>query len=95
MDHVPALHGKVALVTGAGRGIGRAIALELGKQGAAVVLNYARSAEGASRAVDEILAAGGRAMTFQADVSGVDQIRDQPARTGNLRTVTTYRKNHV
>ena len=61
------------MVTGAGRGIGRAIALELGRQGAAVVLNYAQSAEGASEAVEEISAAGGRAIALQSDLASVHQ----------------------
>ena len=64
-----AFTGKVALVTGAGRGIGRAIALALGATGARVVVNY-RESEGAARTlVEEIAAAGGQASAIQADVS--------------------------
>lgn len=64
-----ALTGKVALVTGAGRGIGRAIALALGSAGARVVVNY-RESEGAARTlVEEIAAAGGQGHAIQADVS--------------------------
>ena len=63
------LQGKVALVTGASRGIGKAIAVELGKRGAKVIVNYSKSAEGANEAVEAIKAAGGEAIAVQADVS--------------------------
>jgi 3-oxoacyl-[acyl-carrier protein] reductase len=60
--------GKVAVVTGGSRGIGRAVALELGRQGASLVVNYNRSASAAEDVVKEILDAGGQAIAFQADV---------------------------
>ncbi|HEY1016698.1 MAG TPA: 3-oxoacyl-[acyl-carrier-protein] reductase [Herpetosiphonaceae bacterium] len=60
---------RVALVTGASRGIGRAIALGLGAAGAAVVVNYRGSAEAAQQVVDQIVGAGGKAAAVQADVS--------------------------
>lgn len=63
------LSGRVAVVTGASRGIGRAIALELARQGAAVVINYHRSPEAAQEVVAQIQAAGGQAQAFQADVA--------------------------
>ncbi len=68
------LQDKVALVTGAGRGIGRAIALELACQGAKVVLNYSRSADAAEEAVAEITASGGEAVAIQGDVSDSSQV---------------------
>jgi len=62
------LEGKVAVVTGASRGIGRAIAVALARAGARVVVNYARDAEGAQAVVAEIVAAGGQSSALQADV---------------------------
>ncbi|MCL6635530.1 MAG: 3-oxoacyl-[acyl-carrier-protein] reductase [Peptococcaceae bacterium] len=61
--------GTVALVTGASRGIGRAIALDLAREGAAVVINYSSSAGEAARTVAEIEAAGGRAVAWPASVA--------------------------
>lgn len=63
------LAGKAAVVTGASRGIGRAIAIELAKRGAKVILNYSKDAEGANAGVEAIKAAGGEAKAIQADVS--------------------------
>ncbi len=63
------LDGKVAIVTGAGTGIGKAIALELGSSGAAVVVNYNRSAEAAREVVETIRSGGGKAEAVQADVT--------------------------
>jgi 3-oxoacyl-[acyl-carrier protein] reductase len=63
------LENKVALVTGASRGIGRAIAEALAKHGAKVVVNYAKDAEGAQATVAAIQAAGGMALAAQADVA--------------------------
>ena len=67
------LEGRVALVTGASRGIGRAIAIELALRGASVAVNYQYSAQAAEEVVDQIKTNGGRAQTFQADVSDFTQ----------------------
>jgi 3-oxoacyl-[acyl-carrier protein] reductase len=68
------LKGKVAVVTGASRGIGRAIALRLARDGALVCVNYRGNAEAAGTAVGEIEAAGGEAFALQADVGSVGQL---------------------
>ncbi|MCD8312692.1 MAG: 3-oxoacyl-[acyl-carrier-protein] reductase [Bacteroidales bacterium] len=66
------LTGKNALVTGAGRGIGKAIALELAKRGAHVIVNYNGSKDAAEQTVSEIQAAGGSAQAIKCDVSDFD-----------------------
>src|SRR6266545_548195 len=63
------LDGKVAVVTGASKGIGAGIAKHLAAEGAAVVVNYASSKEGADKVVDEITKRGGKAIAVQADVA--------------------------
>ena len=68
------LRGQVAVITGASRGIGRAIAFELASQGAVIVVNYASSSGAADTVVTEITAAGGQAIALQADVSQGDQV---------------------
>ena len=67
------LSGQTALVTGASRGIGRAIALALAKAGANVAVNYNQSAEAAQQLVEEIFSQGGNARAWQADVSDYSQ----------------------
>ncbi|CAL9345540.1 hypothetical protein SUDANB19_00365 [Streptomyces sp. enrichment culture] len=68
------LSGKAAVVTGASRGIGRAVAVRLGQLGASVVVNYSRDASGAAATVAEIEATGSRAISVRADVSKPDEI---------------------
>lgn len=65
---------KVCLVTGASRGLGAAIALELGKAGQKVVVNYAGSKDKALEVVDAVIAAGGHAIAVQADCKSVSCI---------------------
>ncbi len=67
--------GKVAIVTGASRGIGRAIAIELAKAGAAVVVNYAGNAAAAQEVKDIITQSGGQAIAVQADVADAEAVK--------------------
>lgn len=67
------LENKIAIVTGASRGIGRAIALELARRGASVAVNYHSNAQAAQDVVDTIRQAGGHAIAVQADVSVLEQ----------------------
>ena len=68
--------GKVAIVTGSSRGIGRAIAETLAAGGTQVVVNYAKDLEGAKKTVDAIVSKGNTASMFQADVSVLSQAED-------------------
>ncbi|MEW4570317.1 SDR family oxidoreductase [Tautonia sp. JC769] len=68
------LQGKVAVVTGGSRGIGRAIALRLAQDGALVCVNYRSNAEAARAVVGEVEAAGGEAFALPADVGSVEQV---------------------
>jgi 3-oxoacyl-[acyl-carrier protein] reductase len=68
------LKGKVAVVTGASRGIGKAIALRLARDGALVCVNFRSNSEAAKSVVDEIESAGGEAFAIQADVGSVEQL---------------------
>ena len=70
------LEGRVAIVTGASRGIGRAIARQLSQCGASVIVNYLKSAQPAEELVSSILAEGGQAKAIQADVSDFKQAQE-------------------
>ncbi|MCT2538002.1 3-oxoacyl-[acyl-carrier-protein] reductase [Aquibacillus koreensis] len=70
------LQGKVALVTGASRGIGKAIALELARQGAKVAVNYAGSEAKAQQVVEEIQRLGSAAMKIKANVADESEVKD-------------------
>ena len=67
---------RIALVTGAGRGIGRAIALELAKDGCAVAVNYSRSEGPANEVAAEIRAMGGEAVAVKANVSDAAEVKE-------------------
>ena len=88
------LQGRVALVTGASRGIGRAIALAIAERGAAVAVNFHTRAEDAEAVVAEIRSAGGRAIAAQADVSASAQVNAMAARVlGELGPVDVLVNN--
>ncbi len=73
-ENLRCLPDQVAIVTGASRGIGRAVALALASEGAKIVVNYASSGEAAQQVADEIVAVGGSGIALQADVSKADQV---------------------
>lgn len=79
------LEGKIALVTGGSRGIGAAIARELGRQGATVVINYNHSNEHAENVVNEIKAMGSTAVAIQADIA-----ESEPTRKLVDETITRF-----
>lgn len=68
------LKGKVALVTGSGRGLGRVIALRLAEEGADLIVHYSASAEGANEVVERVRAGGGRAVAVKADIASRGQV---------------------
>lgn len=69
------LAGKVAVVTGASKGIGASIALELGSEGASVVVNYSSDKAGAEKVVKEIVSKGGKAIAVKANVAEQKEIK--------------------
>jgi 3-oxoacyl-[acyl-carrier protein] reductase len=71
---MPGLEGKVALVTGASRGIGRAIALRLGREAVSVVVNYSGNAQAAGETLAAVEGAGGKAVAIRADVGQVAEV---------------------
>lgn len=73
-EQVQRLGDRVAVVTGASRGIGRAIALALAAEGAKIAVNYASNSTAADQLVEEIIAAGGQATALQADISKADSV---------------------
>lgn len=77
------LEGRVALVTGAARDVGREIALALAAEGAAVAVNYNSSADRANAVVEEIKAKGGKAIACKADVGNYNEVKSMIERTGN------------
>jgi len=91
------LEGKIALVTGASRGIGRQVALTLGAKGATVIVNYNGSAAKAEEVVKEIEAAGGKAEALQCNVSDFEacgqMLADIVSRHGRLDILSRHRAN--
>lgn len=76
-----ALSGRRALVTGAGRGIGRGLAVALAEEGANIIVNYATSAHGAQEVVDTVHAAGGKALAVKADIACLSEVEEMIERT--------------
>lgn len=80
-ENLQRLQGQVALVTGASRGIGKAVAFALAQEGAKVVVNYATSSLPAEEVVKSIIQAGGDAISLQADVSKAEEVEQMVKKT--------------
>lgn len=82
------LDGRIAVITGSSRGIGRAVALTLAKKGAAVVINYASNSHAAQEVAEAVKASGGRSLICRADVAQPDQadalVKDAVAEFGRI-----------
>src|ERR1051326_306787 len=88
------LTGHTALVTGSSRGLGRAIALRLARDGAAVCVNYVARSGDAEAVVDEIRASGARAIAIRADIGDTSQVQDMVQRTAaNLGPISILVNN--
>ena len=83
------LESKAAIVTGGDSGIGHAISLELGRQGAAVTVNYHKNQEAADATVKAIEAAGGKAQAVQGDVSSVADLQASSIRQSRRSAAST------
>ena len=70
------LSGKVILVTGASRGIGRAIAIELASKGATIAINYSKDDEGAKATLENVFESGGYGKLFKKDISNYDNCKE-------------------
>ena len=73
--------GKTAIVTGSSAGVGRQVAIDLARRGASVVVNYSRSEDEAKEALQQVEAAGGKALLVKADVADDDAVNDMVRRT--------------
>lgn len=87
--------GRVALVTGGGRGIGRAVSLVLGAAGAKVMVNYRGDREAADQTVNEICAAGGEAIAMQADMGDPEAVRQLVTTTREQLGLVTLLVNNA
>src|SRR5262249_12232163 len=84
MSETHSMKNKRVLVTGSGTGIGRGVALEFARCGAAVAFHYAHSDSGAKKAVEESRSAGGRAEAFKADLRSVEETKSLAVRAAEF-----------